>query len=107
MKLKETEKNIQDTICQYLALKKYFFWRSNNLPAFDKKTGRVWNMPKYSMNGIPDIIVIGEIGQFIGLEIKSKTGKQSEAQKLFQQKCEKQGAEYFLVRSLKEVQEIL
>ena len=41
------------------------------------------------------------------LELKGDKGKQSDAQKEFQILVEAQGAEYFLVRSVEEVMEIL
>ena len=32
-----SEAAIQTSICEYLAYKKYLFWRSNNIPAFNRK----------------------------------------------------------------------
>ncbi len=61
------EKDIQREICDYLALKGYFFWRSNNIPVFDK--GKFRAMPKYSLKGLPDIQMLHN-GKYIGLEIK-------------------------------------
>lgn len=62
MKLLEKESDIQRAICDCLALKKHFFWRQNTTPIFDptKKTFR--KMPKYSLKGVPDIIVLWQSG---------------------------------------------
>ena len=99
----EKETDIQRAICDYLSLKKHFFWRQNTVPVFDK--GFYRPMPKYSMNGLPDIIVIKD-GFFIGLEVKRPKTKQSESQLLFEELCHKAGGEYYVVRSIDDVKEI-
>ena len=53
---KTLEKEIQLAICEYLAYKRYFFWRQNTIPVFDK--GHYRPMPKFSINGVPDIILV-------------------------------------------------
>ncbi len=102
---KETE--IQRAICDYLALKKHFFWRQNTGAMIDHKSGKVTfkAMPKYSMNGIPDIIVIHQ-GFFIGLEVKREKTKQSPSQIEFEKRCKEAGGEYYVVRSIDDVKEI-
>jgi len=101
--IKETD--IQLAICDYLALKKHFFWRQNNIGTYDPKTGYHRPMPKYSKHGIPDIIVIKD-GFFIGLEVKRGKTYQSQNQKLFEKECKEAGAEYYVVRSIDDVREI-
>ena len=102
---KQLEKDIQLAICQYLELKRHFFWRSNTVGMYDptKKVFRA--MPKYGMSGIPDIIVIKD-GFFIGLEVKQTKGRQSDSQKEFQRLCKENGAEYHIVTSIDDVREI-
>ncbi len=100
--LKETD--IQISICDYLALKKYFFWRQNTSPTV-QKNGDKWHfrrMPAYSMNGVPDILLIKD-GQFIGLEIKKPKGVQSANQKEFEKNCKQAGGKYYIVTSIDEV----
>lgn len=99
---KTLEKEIQLAICDYLALKKYFFWRQNTVPVFDFKTKVYRPMPKYSVNGVPDIILIHK-GQFIGLEVKQPKGKQSDNQKIFENNCKKAGGQYHIVTSLDDI----
>jgi hypothetical protein len=75
--VKETE--IQAAICDYLALKRYFFWRQNNIPAVFTDTHgamRFRRLPKHQRRGIPDIIIIRK-GIGIFLECKTDTGRQS------------------------------
>ena len=94
------EKEIQLAICDYLAYKGYFFWRQNTIPVFDKDHFRA--MPKYSMNGVPDIILIKD-GIFWGLEVKQPKGKQSDNQRIFENRTKKAGAKYNIVTSIDDI----
>ena len=97
------EKDIQLEICRYLESRGYFFWRQNTSPIFDKTTGFYRPMPKYSVKGLPDIILIREGGLFVGLEVKRPGSKPSDNQISFKEKCEGVGAEYHIVRSVEDV----
>jgi hypothetical protein len=88
-----------------LALKHYLFWRNNNTPVYDARLGTFRAMPKYTMRGLPDIIVIHE-GWFIGLEVKRPGQRLSPDQKEFEDRCKETGAEYYLVRSVDDLIEI-
>ncbi len=99
------EKEIQLAICEYLTMKGVFFWRQNTSPIFDTKANRYRPMPKYSMTGVPDIIVIRD-GIFVGLEVKRQGAKLSDSQKTFRDKCIEAGAEYHVVSSIDEVEKI-
>jgi len=58
-----------------------------------------------SVIGIPDIFVllkVNGISAMIGLEVKTATGRQSEAQKQWQQSLERNNGFYFLVKSVEE-----
>ncbi|MEK9694528.1 MAG: VRR-NUC domain-containing protein [Candidatus Poseidoniales archaeon] len=101
----ERETDILRSICDYLTLKKHFFWRANNIPAYDTERKTFRAMPKYSMHGTPDLIVIKD-GFFIGLEVKNAKGRLSTAQKAFAKLCKDTGAEYYVVRSIDDVKEI-
>lgn len=98
--MKETD--IQKAICDYLAYRKHLFWRNNNTPVYDAARQRFRAMPKYTMKGLPDIIVIKD-GFFIGLEVKQPKGRQSPDQKEFQRLCKEAGGEYHLVKSIDDV----
>ena len=100
MKARLRETDIQRAICDYLALKKHFFWRQNTAGMF--REGRYFAMPKYSLNGLPDIILIKD-GIFVGIEVKTEKGVQSDHQKAFAALCEQHGAVYFVARSVDDV----
>ncbi len=100
-KVKETE--IQSAICDYLALKKHFFWRQNSSGSF--QNGKFVKLPKYSMSGLPDIIVIKD-GFFIGLEVKKQNTKQNKNQKEFEKGLKNAGGEYYVVRNIDDVKNI-
>src|ERR1035437_10662331 len=102
------EVDIQLAVCEYLALKQamkqLYFWRQNTIPPTFMKNGQMQfrRMPKFSVNGVPDVIVLCR-GTFIGLEIKSEKGRQSAHQFLFEKKCKEAGCEYYIIKSLEDV----
>ena len=52
---------------------------------------------------MPDVLGILPDGRFLGIEVKSKNGKQSYYQRAFQDKCDRLGALYILAYSLDDV----
>ncbi|MGL5614513.1 VRR-NUC domain-containing protein [Cetobacterium sp.] len=106
--MKESE--IQSSIIDYLQILenkgKIFFQRINNTPVYDPKYKQFRSMPKGSKKGFPDILVI-KAGKTIGIEVKTPIGKQSKEQKEIESKFKQHGQEYYIVRSLDEVIEIL
>ncbi len=103
------EKDIQRAISEWLDLKKFFFWRSNNIPVFGRnnaghQTFRA--LPKYTPKGLPDLIIVHE-GMFIGLEVKRDGGKLSEHQVIFRDNILQNGGQYYMVSSVDEVIEIM
>lgn len=104
-----SESDIQSGIIDYLQLRKHFMVRLNNIPPVQKfgdGSMRFRKMPKGSMKGLPDIMIIDDGGFATFLEVKKKGGVQSPEQKIFQKKCEEKGAEYRVVRSIEEVKEL-
>ena len=97
-----SENSIQSAICEYLTMRRYFFWRQNSVGAYDPIKQTFRSLPKYAMRGVPDIIIIHN-GQFIGIEVKSKAGKQSQAQIDFQVHCEKNGGRYIVAKSVDDI----
>ena len=85
-----------------LRLRKLVAWRSNNAGIFSQARARYIF---HGLKGVPDIIVILPGGRFLGVECKSETGRQSEAQAVFQERCEQAGGLYLLVRSAAELAE--
>jgi len=102
---KESEREIQNAICEYLEIKRRCFFRVNNIPAFNRNAEggiTMRRLPKYTPRGLPDIIVVAG-GAFIALEVKSKIGKQSPEQKDFEKLVKSHGGKYFVVRSIDDV----
>lgn len=100
------EKDIQYSVCDYLAKKRYFFWRQNTAGIYDAKGGFYRRASKWALDGVPDIIVIFQ-GRFIGLEVKRPTTKQEESQKNFEREVKLAGGEYYIIRSIEDLQKIL
>jgi hypothetical protein len=101
--MKETD--IQSAILEYLALRRVFAIRINNIPAtyIDKSGARQFRrLPKHTPRGIADIFAIN-YGKPIFLEIKSDTGKQSADQRQFEVDAIRAGAIYAVVRSIDDV----
>jgi hypothetical protein len=94
-----SESYIQKNILAYLSLRNIWAWRSNNLAVPGR---RFIGEP-----GLPDIVGMLPGGRFLGIEVKTKTGKQSDDQKAFQARCEKEGGLYILARSLDDVMEVI
>lgn len=59
--------------------------------------------------GFPDLILLipNKFYPFCGVELKTKTGRQSENQKAYQKEFESIGAKYVVVRSLDEFIEVV
>jgi hypothetical protein len=111
-KIAATEKQIENTILEFLKYKPgVFAFKVNTMGVFDKSRGRYRSISKNIIPGTPDIIAcfsVKSVGVFVGLEVKSEKGKQSKEQKSFQQKLQtRANGYYFTVRSIKEADEAL
>lgn len=82
---------LQDKIEQECRQRQWAFARTR----MDKAT-------TYTMPGVPDFIIAMLGGRTLYVEVKTRTGKQSPAQKGFQVLLEMNGHEYHLVRSFAE-----
>ncbi len=105
LKIKESE--IQKQIVEYLNYRKDVYFTRNN--SFAGKIMRGNGSVGYIKNnkpGAPDIIILFK-GRYIGAEIKNKTGHQAEVQKQAEADIRRNGGEYYIVRSLEEIREIL
>lgn len=100
--MSEKESDIQRSIIDYLTLKRHFFWR-NNSGSFKTERGGFYS---FGAKGSPDIFVLTQGGFLVQLEVKTKKGRQSPEQKEWQRRSEELGAEYYVVRSIEDVQTI-
>lgn len=96
------EKDIQKEICEWLEGEGYFFWRSNNVGLYNPMTKSFRNMPKFSMKGLPDVVVVYK-GRFVGIECKREGFKQTVDQESFQGRLEFNGGIYILAYCVDDV----
>jgi len=113
---RKLESEIVREICDWLDKEGYFFWRNNTIPVFqkDRYGGRMRRLPKYTPQGLPDIIIL-EQGLFIGVEVKRpnrNTGGRAashmplrESQQDMRAKILSHGGAYHVVTSLQELKD--
>lgn len=94
MKRRIKESDIQRSILDWLAYQRIFHYR-NNSGGFKDTSQHFY---RFGATGSPDIVCVIE-GKFIGIEVKASNGRQSDAQKDFQQRLEAAGGLYVLARS--------
>ena len=101
------EKDIERQVLDFLHLNKYFAWKNPTGGYFDANKGVMRrHASRYAIRGTPDIILIIQ-GKFVGLEVKSKKGLQSEHQKEFESRCRLAGGHYFIIRSVEDLMQAL
>jgi len=101
--IKRTESMIQKAILEWLKNANVYFFRAGS-GAFKTQQGRY---VKTGRPGVPDIVCCRPGGRFCGLEVKTETGRQSEAQKHAEQDIKALGGEYHIVRSVSDVKKVL
>lgn len=105
--MRNEETNIMNKIMLAMSKKGWLVWR-NNVGLFKTPDGK--RSINIGVKGSPDIMAIkptvitpdmvGQtVGIFVGVEVKTATGRQSEAQKKWQGVAESKGIEYILARS--------
>lgn len=114
----QPEKIIQDTIINYLrvlenqgavcATRTATFNGLIDVPRFDGRGGgrRVKVSMHTGRDGWPDITAVIH-GFFVGIEVKTDTGRQSADQRKVQAAITSAGGQYFVVRSLDEMHKII
>jgi hypothetical protein len=103
--VKERESDIQASILDYLAARRHFAIRLNNIPAFNRNadgTITMRRLPKHALPGLADILVV-HTGHPYFLEVKRKGTYQSPEQKEFERRAIEAGAFYAVVRSIDDV----
>lgn len=92
----------------YVAYRKHFVVRLNNIRAFNRSADgliRMRRLPKGAVRGLADITVV-HVGRPYFLEVKRVGAYQSDEQTAFQKRAEEAGAMYSVVRSLEDVQRL-
>jgi hypothetical protein len=99
-------------IIDYLNKRGCYVWR-NNTGAFIRNYYNMrearWKETFFrsGMKGLPDIIGLDSGGRFIGIEVKTATGKTSPEQVRVLAEMKQRGAWAFVARSLDEVMKVL
>ena len=102
MKESIIQKGILDYLGLYSKTHPIYFFRAGS-GAVKTQQGRYF---KTGVPGLPDIIVCGSLGQFIGLEVKNEKGRQSQNQKQAEKDINAVGGEYHIVRSIADAKKI-
>lgn len=95
-----TEIQIQRQVIKYLRFRRdLVFWRGH--PSGPGYRRLVENL------GLPDLCVVDRTGRFVGLEVKTVSGRLSKEQEAFAVRLRKLGAAYFRVCSAEDVERAL
>lgn len=102
-----TETQIQKSILDWLAWNGIFAWRNQRIPTPIRRGRQIVGLRRAdpATVGMPDILCCYK-GRLIGLEVKTDKGKQEEAQKEWQDKLERAGGLYYIVRSVDDVEKL-
>lgn len=103
-----TEKEIESAVLYYLNYQPgVFAFKVNTTGIYDPNAGHFRKLSKWILPGTPDILCCVN-GSFCGLEVKSDKGRQSDHQKIFEEKLiSKSNGFYFVVRSVKDAENVL
>lgn len=104
-----SEKDIEDAVLQYLKFQVgVFAFKVDTRANFDPRLGTYRKLHGSVMPGTPDIIAcvsVNGVGVFVGIEVKTSTGRQSKHQKEFQERLQdRANGFYFVVRTVKEAE---
>jgi hypothetical protein len=98
----KAEAKIQLEIFRYLRTQGHLFWRfspDTYIPALGR-----YIKHEYVPNGLPDIMLLSDT--LVGLEVKKPKGRPSADQLLMKKRFESLGHQYYIVRSVEDVQEL-
>lgn len=115
MRKEATEKEIENTILQFLSYMPGMFWKNQTVGVWDQ-TRKTYRKPKnrYHLNGVSDILgIISESigpehgGKFVAIEVKRPSTKKrlTPAQKAFIENIQILGGIAFVATSLDDVKE--
>ncbi len=97
------EKDIERLILEYLSIHGWLAWKNPTVGVFDQSRGK-FRKPsgKFHMTGVSDIIAVRN-GEVWFIEVKTKRGRQTDNQKLFERLIGEKGGNYLLARSVDDV----
>lgn len=97
-----SEKFIENSILDYLAMNDIFAWKVKTVGTYDPKLQRFRMSSKRYMRGVADILGIYQ-GKPLAIEVKTLKGIVSPHQKLFLNRFHENGGIAILARSLDDV----
>lgn len=81
----------------------FYAWKIKTVGTYDTAAGAFRRLSPFEIRGVADSCALAHGGITLWIEYKSATGVQSKWQKIFQERVEKMGGRYLLVRSLEEL----
>ena len=102
MRLRTTEKQVQNAILDWLKLNKIFAYQNNSVGVFDP-VRKIYRKNPQQMKGISDITAIYH-GLHIAIEVKSAQGKLRPEQTEFARNVSKAEGYYLLARDIETVE---
>lgn len=107
MGARKLEKDVEWECLTYLASQGWWPWKNPTVGVWDARAQSYRRSSNpFLITGASDIIAIRD-GLVIFVEVKSDRGRQSKAQKIFEDNIKKRGGFYYLVHSLQELKEKL
>lgn len=97
------ESAIQKEILSFLSLCGFFVFRVNTTGVYDPVRKVFRRLGGFNMKGVADIIGVLPNGQFLAVEVKTATGRQSLEQKIFEKNVKANNGIYILARSIDDV----
>jgi hypothetical protein len=98
--MKHPEHDFQKQVVSYLKYNKFYVFSVPNGLYIKNIATRKHYKAMGLTTGVSDLIIILPGGKYVCVELKTKTGKQSDSQIEFQQKIESLGGEYLIWKSL-------
>lgn len=98
-KMKNEELNIQTAIINYLRMNNILCFHVPNGAYFKSIATRSLMKRAGLLSGVSDLIIILK-NRIVFIEVKTKKGKQSENQKIFEKQVKKLGFEYYIWRDV-------
>lgn len=99
-----SEKQIENLILSYLASQRILAWKNETVGIWNEARGAY--MKKHSIHrkvGISDILGIYK-GKFLAIEVKSKSGRLSDYQRIFLREVTENGGISIVARSIEDVE---
>jgi hypothetical protein len=103
----QDERTIETHILTFLHYKQVWAWKVHRMGTYDAKKGTYRaNKSRFQIKGLPDIQGMFH-GRALFIEVKSKKGRLTPEQKDFGERAQKEGALWFVARSVEEVEQYL